>query len=87
MSIFFQLQEPQSGGGSFQGSGTTSQQSRLNQWKLPSLDKDGSGCGGGGVISGGDNTDFSRAPGTTAKSTMSISNSAMGSLGGLQGDG
>ncbi|XP_032519907.2 protein Gawky [Danaus plexippus] len=34
------------------------QQSRLNQWKLPSLDKDGEG------------TDFSRAPGT-AKSTTS----------------
>ena len=33
------------------------QQSRLNQWKLPSLDKDGD-------ISG---NEFSRAPGTTSK--------------------
>lgn len=69
--LIVQLQEQQGG---FQGA--SSQQSRLNQWKLPALDKDGVG----------DNTDFSRAPGTTAKSTMSTSNSAMGSLG-LQGDG
>ncbi|XP_054285259.1 protein Gawky-like isoform X2 [Macrosteles quadrilineatus] len=34
-----------------------SQQSRLNQWKLPSLDKDGDMTG----------SEFSRAPGTTAK--------------------
>ncbi|XP_041978299.1 protein Gawky isoform X2 [Aricia agestis] len=40
------------------GYGAGNQQSRLNQWKLPSLDKDGDG------------TDFSRAPGT-AKSTTS----------------
>lgn len=52
------------------------QQSRLNQWKLPNLDKDSS-----------DNTtDFSRAPGTTSKPTMSTSNSVIGTLG-LQGDG
>lgn len=56
--------------------GTTSSQSRLNQWKLPSLDKDGVG----GTL--GDNTDFSRAPGTT----KSTAHSAMGSLG-LQNDG
>lgn len=31
-------------------------------------------------------TDFSRAPGTTSKSTMSTSSSVIGSLG-LQGDG
>ncbi|XP_037045653.1 protein Gawky isoform X3 [Bradysia coprophila] len=55
----------------------TTPQSRLNQWKLPTVDalKDGSEV-----------TDFSRAPGTTAKSTMSTSNSTIGSLG-LQGDG
>lgn len=42
-----------------QGYGATGNQtSRLTQWKLPSLDKDGEG------------TDFSRAPGT-AKSTTS----------------
>lgn len=34
-----------------------SQQSRLNQWKLPSLDKDPEGLG----------NEFSRAPGTTSK--------------------
>lgn len=34
------------------------QQSRLNQWKLPSLEKDGD-LGG---------NEFSRAPGTTTKS-------------------
>lgn len=39
--------------------GGTSQQSRLTQWKLPALDKD-SDLGSGG--------EFSRAPGTTAKS-------------------
>ena len=60
------MQDQQSG---FQGG--TSQQSRLTQWKLPALDKDGLG----------DNTDFSRAPGTTAKSTMSTANATMGSLG------
>lgn len=36
--------------------------------------------------SGNDNTDFSRAPGTTSKSTLSTANSNMGSLG-LQADG
>lgn len=66
-------------GGAFQSS-STSQQSRLNQWKLPSIDKDNSAGGNDG------STDFSRAPGTTAKSTMSTSNSSMGSLG-LQSDG
>ncbi|XP_014240799.1 protein Gawky [Cimex lectularius] len=39
-------------------SGTTGQQSRLNQWKLPALDKD-SEMGTG--------NEFSRAPGSTAK--------------------
>lgn len=64
--LFIGLQEPPN---SFQNSG--GQQSRLNQWKLPNFDKDG-----------GDNTtDFSRAPGTTSKSTMSTSNSVIGSLG------
>ncbi|KAK6623834.1 hypothetical protein RUM44_010690 [Polyplax serrata] len=37
---------------------TSAQQSRLNQWKLPSLDKDGEG------------SEFSRAPGTTSKSSL-----------------
>ncbi|XP_062546140.1 protein Gawky-like isoform X1 [Armigeres subalbatus] len=55
--------------------GITSQQSRLNQWKLPSLDKE-SGAGGANDL-----TDFSRAPGTTGKSTLSTASSAMGSLG------
>ncbi|XP_055612649.1 protein Gawky-like isoform X2 [Uranotaenia lowii] len=53
----------------------TSQQSRLNQWKLPSLDKD-NGAGGSNDL-----TDFSRAPGTTAKSTLSTTSSNIGSLG------
>ncbi|XP_055714546.1 protein Gawky isoform X2 [Phlebotomus papatasi] len=52
---------------------TTTQQSRLNQWKLGALEKDG-------------DTDFSRAPGTTSKATLSTTSSTMGSLG-LQGDG
>ncbi|KAK9508797.1 hypothetical protein O3M35_006267 [Rhynocoris fuscipes] len=43
-----------------QVTGSTSQQSRLNQWKLPALDKD-SDMGSG--------NDFSRAPGSTAKAT------------------
>ncbi|XP_055638376.1 protein Gawky-like [Toxorhynchites rutilus septentrionalis] len=55
--------------------GITSQQSRLNQWKLPSLDKD-SGAGGANDL-----TDFSRAPGTTAKSTLSTTSSNISSLG------
>ncbi|XP_050540976.1 protein Gawky isoform X3 [Daktulosphaira vitifoliae] len=37
----------------------TSQQSRLNQWKMPNLDKDDLGMG----------SDFSRAPGANSKST------------------
>lgn len=41
---------------------TTSQQSRLNQWKLPSVDKPNA--------VGGDPLDFSRAPGTTAKQSL-----------------
>ncbi|KAG8295896.1 miRNA mediated inhibition of translation [Homalodisca vitripennis] len=44
--------EPQQHSSAFQ-----SQQSRLTQWKLPSLDKDGDIAGG----------EFSRAPGTTTK--------------------
>ncbi|XP_019555933.3 protein Gawky isoform X2 [Aedes albopictus] len=55
--------------------GITSQQSRLNQWKLPSLEKEG-GAGGANDL-----TDFSRAPGTTGKSTLSTASSNMGSLG------
>lgn len=65
---------PSGGGGS--GGGSSSQQSRLNQWKLPAMDKD----------NGHDLTDFSRAPGTTAKPTISTAGSTMSSLGGLQGD-
>lgn len=64
------------GGGGGGGSGSTSQQSRLNQWKLPAMDKDG----------GHDLTDFSRAPGTTAKSTLSTTGSTITGLSGLQGD-
>ncbi|XP_055545594.1 protein Gawky-like isoform X1 [Wyeomyia smithii] len=55
--------------------GVTSQQSRLNQWKLPSIDKDG------GVGGANDLTDFSRAPGTTAKPTLSTVSSNISSLG------
>lgn len=65
---------PAAGGNVGGGPGVTSQQSRLNQWKLPSLDKDG----GGGA---NDLTDFSRAPGTTAKSTLSTASSNIGALG------
>ncbi|XP_071444399.1 protein Gawky isoform X1 [Hetaerina americana] len=43
------------------------QQSRLNQWKLPSLDKEGD-VGAG--------SEFSRAPGTTSKSTLPQPNSS-----------
>lgn len=63
-------------GNSGGGSGATSQQSRLNQWKLPAMDKDSSH----------DLTDFSRAPGTTAKSSLAAPGSGMPGLGGLQGD-
>ncbi|XP_058815313.1 protein Gawky-like [Topomyia yanbarensis] len=63
-------------GGGGNAGGSTSQQSRLNQWKLPAMEKD----------IGHDLTDFSRAPGTTAKSTLSTAGSAMTGLGGLQGD-
>ncbi|XP_053697136.1 protein Gawky-like [Sabethes cyaneus] len=69
------------GAGSVNGNGagsggSNSQQSRLNQWKLPAMEKD----------TGHDLTDFSRAPGTTAKSTLSTTGSTMAGLGGLQGD-
>lgn len=53
-----------------------SQQSRLNQWKLPSLDKDGDLAGG----------EFSRAPGTTTKSSGGNSSPNLNPLLG-QGDG
>lgn len=60
--------------GAFQGA--PNQQSRLNQWKLPTLEKE--------VPS--DSTDFSRAPGPTAKPTQSTANANnMGTLG-LQND-
>ncbi|KFB52431.1 AGAP007803-PA-like protein [Anopheles sinensis] len=56
--------------------GSTSQQSRLNQWKLPSLEKDPS-------AGKDDLTDFSRAPGPTAtagakSSTTSANLSSLG---------
>lgn len=77
---------------------SSSNQSRLNQWKLPSLESNDiinpnlqnnplmSSMGGGG----GDN--FSRAPGTISKSTTSTSNTNIGggvTVGGgiLQPDG
>ncbi|XP_034112021.1 protein Gawky isoform X1 [Drosophila albomicans] len=56
--------------------GAPNQQSRLNQWKLPVLEKDSIAP---------DNTDFSRAPGTT-KQTLSSNSNNMGTLG-LQNDG
>lgn len=58
--------------------GTSNQQSRLNQWKLPVLDKD--------ITM--ENTDFSRAPGATKQSSGSTTTNAsnMGPLG-LQSDG
>uniref|UniRef100_A0A182SKS2 UBA domain-containing protein n=1 Tax=Anopheles maculatus TaxID=74869 RepID=A0A182SKS2_9DIPT len=77
---------PVSGGGSGAGTGgagPTSQQSRLTQWKLPSMmDKDNNH----------ELTDFSRAPGSTAKSVGLGGNGnggsgGMGGLGGLQSDG
>ncbi|XP_052899153.1 protein Gawky-like [Anopheles moucheti] len=60
--------------------GSTSQQSRLNQWKLPSLEKDP-------TASKDDLTDFSRAPGpSTAKSalTTTTTNTNISSLGLVQ---
>uniref|UniRef100_A0A182P0E1 UBA domain-containing protein n=1 Tax=Anopheles epiroticus TaxID=199890 RepID=A0A182P0E1_9DIPT len=61
-------------------SGSTSQQSRLNQWKLPSLEKE--------PTAGKDDlTDFSRAPGpTAAKSalTTTTTNTNISSLGLVQ---
>uniref|UniRef100_A0A0A9Y428 Protein Gawky n=1 Tax=Lygus hesperus TaxID=30085 RepID=A0A0A9Y428_LYGHE len=57
---------------------STSQQSRLNQWKLPALDKD-SDIGTAGQ-------DFSRAPGTTTKATPGNSSPNMNPLLG-QPDG
>lgn len=55
--------------------GAPNQQSRLNQWKLPVLEKDTIAM---------DGTDFSRAPGTTKQSLPNSNN--MGPLG-LQNDG
>ncbi|EDW83596.2 uncharacterized protein Dwil_GK13697, isoform C [Drosophila willistoni] len=55
--------------------GASNQQSRLNQWKLPVLEKD----------IAADSTDFSRAPGATKQNLSSNSNN-MGPLG-LQNDG
>ncbi|KAH8376030.1 hypothetical protein KR093_005602 [Drosophila rubida] len=56
--------------------GAPNQQSRLNQWKLPVLEKDSIAT---------DSTDFSRAPGTT-KQNLSGNSNNMGALG-LQNDG
>ncbi|KAM7341442.1 trinucleotide repeat containing adaptor protein gawky isoform 2-T2 [Cochliomyia hominivorax] len=57
--------------------GAPNQQSRLNQWKLPVLDKD--------ITM--DSTDFSRAPGATKQGGLTTANpSNIGPLG-LQGDG
>ncbi|CAM1318662.1 Uncharacterised protein g6992 [Pycnogonum litorale] len=54
-------------------------QSRLNQWKLPSMDKDESGCGMNMVST--INNDFSRAPGSIAKpSSMTPTNTAAAPL-------
>ncbi|XP_049536810.1 protein Gawky-like [Anopheles darlingi] len=63
------------GTGGGMGQSSTSQQSRLNQWKLPAMEKDGNNH---------DLTDFSRAPGTTAKAGGVAG--GMGTLGGLQSD-
>ncbi|XP_037952766.1 protein Gawky isoform X2 [Teleopsis dalmanni] len=61
--------------GSYQG--TPSQQSRLNQWKLPVLEKDVTN----------DTTDFSRAPGATKQSLVNTANvNNIGPLG-IQSDG
>ncbi|KAH8335847.1 hypothetical protein KR074_006314 [Drosophila pseudoananassae] len=59
--------------GSFQGS--SNQQSRLNQWKLPVLDKD----------INAESSEFSRAPGAT-KQNITSNAANIGSLG-LQNDG
>ncbi|KAH8395735.1 hypothetical protein KR222_007550 [Zaprionus bogoriensis] len=56
--------------------GASNQQSRLNQWKLPVLEKDNIATEG---------TDFSRAPGAT-KQSLSSNSTNMGPLG-LQNDG
>ncbi|XP_053673778.1 protein Gawky-like [Anopheles nili] len=66
-------------GGGVVVSGSTSQQSRLNQWKLPSLDKDPS-------AGKDDLTDFSRAPGPTGKSglTNTTTSSNISALGLVQ---
>ncbi|XP_058056439.1 protein Gawky-like [Anopheles bellator] len=64
------------GGNGSNSSSSTSQQSRLNQWKLPSLEKE--------PTAGKDDlTDFSRAPGPTAKSTSTTS-TTLSSLGLVQ---
>lgn len=62
--------------GAFQGA--PNPQSRLNQWKLPVLEKEATS----------DSTDFSRAPGPTVKSTLSTATNANNNIGtlGLQGD-
>ncbi|XP_033150541.1 protein Gawky isoform X1 [Drosophila busckii] len=57
--------------------GAPNQQSRLNQWKLPVLEKD---------TMTADSTDFSRAPGATKQNLSSNSNNMSGPLG-LQNDG
>ncbi|KAH8309909.1 hypothetical protein KR059_003557 [Drosophila kikkawai] len=57
--------------------GASNQQSRLNQWKLPVLDKD--------IIINPDSSDFSRAPGAT-KQNLTSNSSNVSSLG-LQNDG
>lgn len=59
--------------GGFQG--TSNQQSRLNQWKLPVLEKD----------INAESSEFSRAPGATKQNITSNSGN-IGSLG-LQNDG
>ncbi|KAH8256375.1 hypothetical protein KR032_005303 [Drosophila birchii] len=56
--------------------GASNQQSRLNQWKLPVLDKD--------IIINPDSSDFSRAPGAT-KQNLTSNSSNVSSLG-LQND-
>ncbi|XP_052864148.1 protein Gawky-like [Anopheles cruzii] len=69
--------EAAAGGNGSNSSSSTSQQSRLNQWKLPSLDKEP------GTAGKDDLTDFSRAPGPTAKSTSAASTN-LSSLGLVQ---
>uniref|UniRef100_A0A182JUH2 UBA domain-containing protein n=1 Tax=Anopheles christyi TaxID=43041 RepID=A0A182JUH2_9DIPT len=61
-------------------SGSTSQQSRLNQWKLPSLEKDS-------TAGKDDLTDFSRAPGPSASKsalTTTTTSTNISSLGLVQ---